>query len=406
MVYFRTAIKNLRINPQITVIVFLQITGTMIAVFMLISALLIRFQYYKPLEKYFTANGIYGIFVPCSMSTNSNMRTNNELIDDDDLLELFPDSEEVLGSAIPYCYIENKEFNSYAYTDNLIDTFSPEIEKGNWLSTDNNINEIVVSENNYGWDVGDRLELNFFNKKESAKYTFEVVGVLKNNSKIPTGYTNQYNPDYTQFFSVYSYDVEEKPLILMRLNTLKELDKESGLLRAMTAGYIITFSDNVNDEKLKEYSSELSSYNSVVSINLKDMQENNKAYLYKRMYDLFPLILILIILTTVSCISSSALTMRMRLRDYTIFYICGQKWNQCVFINAVSSLVIGTASFITSLVLLFVLRITNALNSIKIILSIEGFLTMVAVLIIYVAISMIMPAFIISRRTPKEIITS
>ena len=81
-------------------------------------------------------------------------------------------------------------------------------------------------------------------------------------------------------------------------------------------------------------------------------------------------------------------------------------WNQCVFINAVSSLVIGTASFITSLVLLFVLRITNALNSIKIILSIEGFLTMVAVLIIYVAISMIMPTFIISRRTPKEIITS
>lgn len=406
MVYFRTAFKNLRINPQITVIVFLQITGTMIAVFMLISALLIRFQYYKPLEKYFTSNGIYGIFVPYAMSTDSNMRTNNELIDDDDLLELYPDSEEVLGSAIPYCYIENKEFNSYAYTDNLIDCFSPEIERGNWLSTDNNKNEIVISENDYGWDVGDRLELNFFNKSESMKYTFEVVGVLKNNTIIPTSYTNQYDPDFTQFFSVYSYDIEEKPLILMRLNTLKDLDKESGLIRAMTGGFIITFSDSVNDEELNEYSSELSSNNSVVSIKLKDMQENNKAYLYKRMYDLFPLILILMILTTVSCISSSALTMRMRLRDYTIFYICGQRWNQCVFINALSSLVIGIASFITALLLLFVLRITNMLDSIKIIISIEGILTMAAVLIFYVAVSMIMPAIMISRRTPKEIITS
>lgn len=407
MILWKTAWKNICNTLALNIITVLQMVATMIITVILISSILLRYQYYSPMKDYFQANGIYGIFPLYAMKNQENGINVDNWLDDDGLKAELDGAQEVIGSAFTYCTLpDGSSINSYAYTDNLIDHFTPRLESGRWLSTSNNTNqlEVVISQNDFGWKVGDIIELSFFHAAGITNYEFCVVGILEEDAKIPSGMTNSKTIDFMHFYQTYSFHIEETPVVLMNLEALKGLHDGPDILRAMTASYIVTYPNNYTEDQLNVERSKLAEYGSAVTILLSEMQDNNRHYLYRQMYDLLPVILVLLVLTGVGCISSGALTTRSRLHDYAIYYVTGLQWKQCIRINLIQSSICGGFSAVTSIIILKTIQYTNLSNYCRVIWSPQVFIGIMVIFIIYLLISTLMPIIIIGRSTPKQIL--
>ena len=397
----KTALKNIRKSLVLNLVTCLQMTAAMVVTVILISSILIRYQYYTPLKSYFRANGIYGVFPNNAEKDWDCGLDAQRWLDDAGLKAELDGEQEVLGSCNASCFsADASKLYSYGYTDNLIRAFTPELESGRWLSADNSgdLPEIVVSQNDQGWNTGDVIELII-----DQGYQFRIVGVLKENAKIPTGFSNQRDPDFTQFYRTYSFRTEECPLVLMRLASLRALSEK--IRCGMTAGFIVTYPDHISEDQLNRECEKLSSFGSAVTVPLRTMQKNNLRYLYRQMYDQFPIVLVLMILTAVSSICSGALTTRIRLRDYAVYYVCGLRWKQCTAINLMQSVICGLVSSAAAFLLLLGIQKTSLSEQFRIIWRPESIAGIAAVFVIYLIVSMIMPAVIIRNSTPKQILT-
>lgn len=135
------------------------------------------------------------------------------------------------------------------------------------------------------------------------------------------------------------------------------------------------------------------------------MNANSMAYLYTQVYNLLPIIIVLMLLTIVSSISSSALSTKKRLKDYSIYYICGLRWRQCVFINMIESATLAVISIIISCALLALSQFTALSDYVKIIWNPISIASLLCIVILYILMSMLMPILIIGKNTPKQILT-
>ncbi len=407
---FRLAWKNIVHNWIINIITCAQMSAAIVVSVIMVSSVLIKYQYYTPLKKYFTSKGIYCIFPTwATKGEQDNTQINLEdLLDDEKLRNCLPDVDEVLGCAFTFCISpDGIDINTLAYTDNLVQHFTPELASGRWLSNANDATklEIVVSQNNYGWSVGDILTLEFMNDTSIVQYVFHIVGVLKENARIPGGYMNQDNINYMQFYQTYNSEIEDKPMVLMNLGVLKQLGDGNDIMRAMTASCIITYHTDIDDRVVESARKTLVSYGSAITYDLENMQEANRSYLYQQVYDQFPIIFILLILTCVSCISCSALTTRSRLKDYAIFYCCGLRWKQCMWINLLHAFICGVFSIGLSFMILNYIQFSKLSESYRVIWGAESLGGIFFIFALYIVCSMVMPYIIIGNNTPKQIMT-
>lgn len=406
----KTALKNIRKSIPLTLLTCLQMIAAMIVTAVMISSILLRYRYYAPLKDYYTANGIYGMFIPYAIKDIEHGMNVYNWLDDDKLRAELDNPIDIVGVGKTYCELANGDpMESFAYTDNLIRCFQPDLSEGRWLSPADRVKtpECVISQNPYGWKVGDDIELEFFHHMGPVSYRFHVVGMLKDDVKIPGGMENNNNDiNFMQFYRTFSYEIEEHPMVLMNLDTLKQLHDGPDILRAMTAGFIITYPDDVSQEQLRAECRKLASFCSPVSVQLSEIQPNNLRYLYRQVYDQLPIIIVLLVLTIVSCISSSAITTRSRLRDYAVFYVCGLRWKQCILINFMQSLLCGGISFLVSLLTLQLFQESDLLSKFKVVWSQFTVGGIAVIFAVYVLASLLMPLIIIGHNTPKEILSS
>ena len=138
-----------------------------------------------------------------------------------------------------------------------------------------------------------------------------------------------------QFYTTYSFDVEEIPVVLMASEYLAQLDDGPEVIQGVYGSYLVTYPENYTAQQITQEQQKLSQFGSVFSISFDEMRPNNMQSLFEPAYYLLPIILVLTILTAVGCISSSALTTRRRLRNYAIYYVNGLQWKQCIFINLI-----------------------------------------------------------------------
>lgn len=412
MILWKTAIKNMFSELTLHIITILQMASAMVITGVLISSILIRYQCYTPLKEYFQSNGIYAIF---DTIAQTNLGEDELLYDyylnSTELKKELNDAKEIIGCSQVLCNaLDEKCANheNYAYTDNLIQSFTPEISEGRWLNTSDKAQrlEVVISENGYDWEVGDIITLEFFDYPNCNYYDAVVVGKLSENAKIPGGKDNQYeNINFRNFYRTYSYKIEEVPIILMSSEYLETLQKSFGIHQGIYSSCIITYPEDYTKEQLKSEQAKLANLGCVISMSLHEMDLNSVKYLYAQMYNLFPIILVLMVLTAVGCISSSALTTRRRLRDYAIYYVNGLQWKQCIYINILQSILSGTLSILISFFVLIGIRFTELSKYVYIIWNWQVFTGIAVVFILYIGISLIMPLLIIGHNTPKKILT-
>lgn len=407
MIIISTALKNLKREITINVFTILQLAFTFIISIVMVSSIMLRYQYYVPFKDYFQSNGIMTIFgIGANSDTDSNGTNMFHYLKNNEILQYLDGSEDILACNIVWANDnDNKKYDStsYSYNDNIINKFTPELQDGRWLKNSSNATEmeVVVSENDQNINVGDTINFEFYNYPDESFHSAKVVGKLKEGAKIPGN--NKIIENFTDFYIPYNFSVEQKVLFIFSSEYLAKNNKE--IIQFLQPSSIIKYSENVSEEQLEKQKNLLSNYGAVFSSSLKKIDKNSKRYLYHDVYNLLPIITMLLILVIVSSISSTALSTRRRLKDYSIYYINGLQWKHCVIINLFQSVFISLISIIISIACAKFIQISIFADNIKIIWNQYTITTIIAILILYLSVSMIMPAIIIGKNTPKQILT-
>lgn len=418
MILLKTVWNNLKKNKIVNIFSIIQMILVFFLVCFMVSSAYIRYQYYQPFQDYFTENGIFYDYGPNFTFNDIDKMAITDMTQEEDLLRLVNDSTFILASYKAMIGSEDdKIFQNVVYDDQIIQRFQPELKNGRWLNITTNPNEVeaVVSENTYGWKVGDVVELKANNFPNNVAFNIKIVGILKDGAKIVGGgMTSVENGiDYNNFYYPYDATIEEYPIIILSKTALENIqtdvyiDPQVKDTIPMSISYsgIITTNEKLSEEDIEKITNNLNQYGSVSVVDLNDFNKSTLDYIWSQIKTLTPIVIVLVVMVFISSISISAISARVRLRDYVIYYINGLQWKYCIWINLMQSVVIsGISTFITSLIIL-IIQGTAFKNSITITVNIYTIISILALIILYVLVSMIMPAIIIGKNTPKQILT-
>lgn len=408
---FFTALKNLKKNFITSLFECLQMTAVIMILLVMISSVLVRYKLYTPFQDYFQSNGIFAYYTVAA-NEHPQTPTYSTIIDDKDILNKLNGATDIISCHSIFMLLANHpedSVNVISYDDEIINRFKPELSEGRWINLNSSEPETVISENDYNYHVGDYIDIDFINES-GVKSKVKVVGKLKNGTKIP-GYRLDINKnkfDFNDFYYPYYYDIEKMPILLF---SYSQIDKLSGkntsekILQPIQGAALIKYKSSLSSAKFESEKEKLSSFGDSLYCNMNDLNKNSISYLYNQVYNLLPIIVCLALLVFITNICNNALSTRRRLKDYTIYYINGLQWKQCVFINLIQSCMIFISSSILSLISILVISSTQLKENITIISSGYSILFVIILMILYILISMIMPFIIIKNNTPKQILT-
>ena len=409
MILFKTALRELKNNIRMVVIMLLQIVVALMITAVMVSAVLLKYQTYEPFKDYFESEGLF-------LNYGTEARENS---DPDDVMSVFHDSQKLLekthGSEIIaahhlYMYMDKKVLD-LAYDDEIIHRYTPPLKEGRWLNPNAEELEIVVCENNeYGWKLGDMADIrpgwHFSNDNTKSVWCkAKVVGIVKENAEI-FGDTNRKwtTPTYKNAYRPFNAEVEERTLIIMSQSVVKRVDPH--YTTPICGTVMIKYPEGTPAEVIKEDRSVLSKYGAGFSMMLPELDINSKVYLYEQLYQMLPIIVILLILVMVSSISTSAISARRRLKDYAKYYVLGLRWRQCALVNFFQALVISAAALVISCAGLLVIGNTALSETFVVIWNAPMILCLLGILLMYLVFSMIMPMIMLRSNTPKAILQS
>lgn len=401
-----TALKEIKRHLIMNLIIFAELTVTVILVAVMATAVMIRYKYYAPFKDLYTSDGLYCEF---SQATSKGRQSDSmeDFLDGEDIFPYLSSPQKIVCSdkVMAFPMNEDESISSYclSYNDELISRYTPALSDGEWfdVSTSGDEIEVVISENENGWKVGDVIPVQFACKGWDGIIEVNVIGMLEKGTKLPGifhDHTGENNSN--MFFSSYDFDEEKVPMLLFSYSQLKA----KSVFQYINSAFI-TYSDGTGAETLANDQKTIASFGSNYSVKLSELNDNSIAYFKVQFYNYLPIIIVVLIMTLVSSISITALSTRQRLHDYGIYYICGMKWKSGCLVNMLWSLVIVVSAVAAAWLYIALSGQLPFLGQITVLWNIWTYLAVAAVAIIFMAGSMIMPLIIIGNSTPKEILT-
>ena len=408
MILFKTALRELKNNIRMVVIMLLQIVVALMITAVMVSAVLLKYQTYEPFKDYFESEGLF-FYIDMYASENNNLEDLMSRFNYGEQLLAKTHGSEIIASYQPVTFDMN--ILTFAYDDDTIRRYKPPLKEGRWLNPNAEELEIVVSEKNeYGWKTGDTAEIHLGwvlsnEDKKGVWVKAKVVGVVKENGEI-FGCTNRsfLTPTYKNAYMPFSSEIENKTLVLLSQSVLKRLDPH--YVTFMRDLVMIKYPGGTSEEIINEDRIQLSKYGAGFSMMLPELDINSKVYLYEQLYQMLPIIVILLILVMVSSISTSAISARRRLKDYAKYYVLGLRWRQCALVNFFQALIISAAALVISCAGLLVIGNTALSETFVVIWNAPMILCLLGILFMYLVFSMIMPMIMLRSNTPKAILQS
>ena len=288
-----------------------------------------------------------------------------------------------------------------SYDAEIIQRYQPKLKSGQWFSDSVNEIELVISENDYGWNVGDVVTLQVGAQETMIPVAAKVVGVLEDGAEVFGMFRScdqSYGDIYKLTYDSFDFGAEGKPLLLFSYDAIAELEPMP--IQSIYSTLLLSYPEGISSETLKQDQQTLSKMGCAFSMRLPEMDKNSKQYLAQQLYELLPIVVVLLILVLVSSISSSALATRRRLRDYATFYLCGMQWKQCAAVNFCQAVIAAVAAGILALFGLLPIKWTPLSESFLILWN--GYLIAVlgGMFLLYLLFSMLMPLMMLHAASP------
>ena len=405
----KLAIKQLKMHFLMNIIILIQLVAILFISILVTSTVVSRFNYYNPFKDYFNQKGLY------LELENIKQIDSNVLIESSKELEKYLKKANVISYYNVWLNYEvnnqNMEYSTVAYDQEIIDRYQPELESGRWLQeSDNDTSEIevVISNNKEGVKVGDIINgTDVYSLQPDNKVKIKVVGILKDSTLI-YGHSDKYKEkfDYEMLYRNYNLEFEDKPIVLMSKEDIDERMKEQdnySIERMLSGTTLITYDKDITDEEIEYNENYIYTHSSPFHFeDLPEMNKNSIDYIFSQIYSLLPIVCSVFILTLISSLSTNAIAAKKELKNFSIFYICGLRWKQCILVNVFSSIYLLFGSMIiTILCLVFCLKFEIISKSIV---SVGPYqlLVCLGISIIYILCSVILPYKIIGDNTVNE----
>lgn len=139
---------------------------------------------------------------------------------------------------------------------------------------------------------------------------------------------------------------------------------------------------------------------------LKDFRSVSELYVYEQIIKLLPILICIVLLVIVSTVSISALNVKNGLRTYSIYYVCGSDRRQCLGICFLNCILTVVTAIVFALLIVNAGSIFDLSSKTVISMSVTGFFSCAAAVVLQIICSMIMPITLMSKGTLKDNLTA
>lgn len=397
-------IKNIRRN----ILIWLLLSAANIMVLLTVGNMKTSYKYYNVIKDYIGNKGL------CLLDTDGILK--DDFVKELDSIKGIKSYKIFEESGLYYDEGENNIKKLYLFDKND-EKLMPALKSGKWYESnpnDKSIINVLVSENEYGIDSGDMIESYYYDENGSIKnVNINVVGVFRDGERIAGNI--KYSPTdqmyYNSFYS--SFDVKQNEDMIF-VTTEKEFSKFNNAVKSVTyGGVLIRCDDSISDERVDEIAKEIRKYRIKVTnyeqlpsstVEMKIINNNSMVQIRKVKMEFMPFAIVVIMISIICIISISAVSTLEGLRNYTIYYITGMKWNGIVKITGFSiicsigmSVVLSTAEY-----LIMKVKFPRIVNRISI--GIEEGMIIAGIWVCFVLLAIIMPLLILHRNKPAELI--
>lgn len=425
--------RNLKIN---LLIIVQTIIALMICIAMVCSVTS-RYRFYAPFKDVLEGKGMY-----CMMQSSMSEKYGSMQVDYRNQQELVLDRlyrvEEIFTQYAPYLFfdeltdydggVRSERFACISYEDNVLTRYTPDLAAGRWLLPSDQTEhvEAVICQRGYDYKLGDHLTGKAITyENEPLTVDVEIVGILSEDAKLFGG-SSQYD-SFATFKHLYQgagelldakfymedpnqeepEESEDKPCILLILSnqTLDRMDvvtffsaNASGLIRC--ADSITPSAETMNNYEISML------LNTPSGQSLPAVQERSMRYITNQLSMLTPVLLCILCLTCMSFVSGSSIITKRNMHDFGVYFLCGMGWNRCLLIQLCNSALISLFSLVCSMLLAFACGWIPGLQGTNITFGGWQLLCCVGLLLVNLLISVLLPAAILGRTTPNQILKS
>jgi hypothetical protein len=401
-------LKEFRRNAFNNIFIVLQLAATVILTVAIVSSVQSRGIYYKPFKDILVKDGV--------VLKTSGSTDNEQPVEKLSGVENACLSYRV-GGLFSTDGTEKHEGNSYpvALNDGYIKRLSPQMKSGKWLSSvdcteQGKIYGVITDDGST--ETGDTalLTVGYYDEDDTAfenihyeTYEIEIVGVICDGTKIldTSKSFNRTEFDYRNIYHDYSLKQDVSPVLFLPCSQL-DLPHVAVTLSGLQ---IVNFSDSLSDSQRTELKSQLEGYGNIID-DTESINERSLKYINGEMIKLLPLLICIFVLVAVSSVSLSALSAKKNLKLYGIYYLCGSGWKNCTLINLTNNAITSLAGILTAVVAVAVIKGCGLLSNTVFTFGRTQLLSVLGVVLLNLLISMVMPAVIMKRNTPKEILTN
>lgn len=282
--------------------------------------------------------------------------------------------------------------------DEIIDNMKLSVQSGKWKTSSGKDTVCISAPNKYGISAGDVIQTANISK-------IKVSAVLTDPCYIPE-FTNWSSMGGIEnFYSKYSiiyYDKEVEDNELLLIMSESEF-AETGLEEVSTNFKFILYDDNPTAENIA-HNEQIIKENYNCGVALSDIKYRAELSVKNLLNKYLPLAICAFIVILIGFISCTAVNTLKQMRNYGTLFICGMNWSDCTKICSAYTAIIMLCSVCLSVAVFSVCNVFNISANLGLSFELNNIFVSVIVVMIVFLLNMIVPAFIINRKTPVEII--
>lgn len=259
-------------------------------------------------------------------------------------------------------------------------------------SNDGEYIECVVTPNNLGYGVGSIITCG-----DSEKVMFKVVGVLTDSTYVTSSTTWGYG--CRGFFESYTLKDSGSKGIYMYANAEK--------LKSVTGSYpceseFITYNRKPSDYEYKYNNTVLGKRGYLFT--LEQFKKNSLEYIEKLIKRTIPIYAGVMIIIGIGIICATIIQIKSRMKEYSIYYLCGASKGKCIFVSIVYNLIINLSAVIIGVCSFVVIYYSGINGKIGMIVNEYNMYVTMAIMAILLLVSAIVPFIRLGMTSVKELL--
>ena len=391
------SMKLLRRNLLTNIFIALQIAVTLLMIILSVSSVMSKIEYYLPLRKVLSSEGMCLFASGSYIDDLSNYYSYNDIINISDNIEEIYSTETTDFLMIPNTENEDEAHPDFVvYNKNMYDLYKPQMQEGKWLSDikgdKNHISAVVSYSSKY--NVGDTIEV--YDYIDEIYYPLKIVGKTAQKAKFITNSSiNEFAKDFRDL-----YGNIEGNMIFIRHD-----DIELTPISVSPQGIIfIKYKDGLSDEEADAIKGELFKMGGFLNLS-DELNKKSIEYLSEDIMLILPICICVFIISLICTVASSAIAAKCNMKTFLITYICGARWRSNSLISLINSVITSLAGVVLAAAAYIVISKTGIAEYFCLEFTKYEFLFCLPVLLINIILPVILPLWIISKQTPKELIT-